>query len=219
MKLSCKACRAKILAEDVSLERGMAKCRACNAVFDFTDQVERSGGGPSAGKKKRGEVPMPKAIKIGNWGNTLVITRRWFTSNAIFLAFFCVAWDSFLVFWYMMVVGGNDSSPGRWIAILFPICHVAVGVGLTYFTLALFLNQTKIEVKRGELTIRHRPLPWRGNATFNTDDIEQLYLKQKHRQGNNNSLTTTYELHAINTQNSRREAIVPTPTVKAETDD
>ena len=49
------------------------------------------------------------------------------------------------------------------IAFLLPIAHVAVGVGLTYYTLTRLMNRTRIEVSRDELTIRHGPLPWRGN--------------------------------------------------------
>lgn len=197
MQIQCKACRSKVAAEDVNLERGLAKCRACQAIFAFADQV-KGADQPRPVPRERGEVAPPKSIKIHEWGSSLVITRRWFTPAAFFLAFFCVAWDAFLIFWYSMAVSG-DGPPGafRWIMMIFPIAHVVVGIGLTYFTLALFLNRTKIEAERGRLTVRHRPLPWAGNHDLSTDDLDQLYCKEKVRYGKHGSRHETYQLMAV----------------------
>lgn len=88
----------------------------------------------------------------------LVIRFRWFRWIAVFLVFFCIAWDGFLVTWY--TVGLTSGAP--LIALVFPILHVAVGVGMTYYTLALLVNRTRIAIEGGRLRVRHGPLPWRG---------------------------------------------------------
>ncbi|MEO1628260.1 MAG: hypothetical protein AAFV25_24135, partial [Bacteroidota bacterium] len=105
----------------------------------------------------------------------LNIQFRWFTPVAFFLAFFCVVWDGFLIFWYAM--GSQSDAPIFFY--VFPLLHVAVGVGLTYYTICLFMNKTYIKVGGGELDIRHAPVPWwRGNTQIAANEIEQLYVKE-----------------------------------------
>lgn len=137
-------------------------------------------------------------MKLDEYGGTLLIFRRWFTPAAFFLAFFCAAWDSFLYFWYSTAFG-EDGPPGafRWIFIIFPLGHLAVGVGLTYFTLAVFLNRTTIRVEGGTLTVRHVPVPVPGAQTLSTDDLEQIYCRVAHRAGRHPGPTLRYEVVAL----------------------
>jgi hypothetical protein len=109
------------------------------------------------------------------------ITRRWFNFAVLFLIPFCIAWNSFLIFWYSIALSGNTP----WIMAVFPIVHVAVGVGLTYYTLATLFNTTSIIAGQGILRIRHAPLPWMGNTELSTRDFSQLYCKEKVNRGKN----------------------------------
>ena len=98
---------------------------------------------------------------------------------------------------------GDNGMPGpmKLIFVVFPIAHVAVGVGLTYFVLAGFLNSTVIRVADGMLSVRHGPLPWRGNLDMSTDGIEQIYCQNKldKRRDEDGHTTTSiqYEVHAV----------------------
>ena len=83
-----------------------------------------------------------------------------------------------------------------WIMIVFPIGHLAVGIGLTYATLAGFLNSTAVEVGQGELSVRHFPLPWGGNRTLAAGQIVQLHCEQKLSNKNQNSSNIVYNLYA-----------------------
>ncbi|MFW5921545.1 MAG: hypothetical protein ACOCUS_06870 [Polyangiales bacterium] len=62
---------------------------------------------------------------------------------------------------------------------IFPIAHVAVGVGITYGALATLLNTTTVRVTRGELHVRHFPLPWWPAPRIPTNALEQLYVERK----------------------------------------
>lgn len=65
MQIQCRSCRAKIQAEDVNLDRMLAKCRACNAIFDFSNQVDAPPTpSPAKARRDRGEVPMPGKLKV-----------------------------------------------------------------------------------------------------------------------------------------------------------
>jgi hypothetical protein len=176
MQLSCQSCGKPIPAQDVNIELAIAKCGACHAVFNFSEQV---GTGNLAA---RPAVGLPKRFTMENWGPELVITRRWFNHTVWFLFFFCLAWDGFLVFWYGMLVAAFNGGQGNafsWFAAFFPIAHVAVGVWLTYVVACTFLNRTVIRVSAGaELSVQHGPVPWPGNCKVPTIDLKQLFCTE-----------------------------------------
>lgn len=97
---------------------------------------------------------------------------RWWKPEIVFLLVFVIAWDAFLLYWYF----GLNEARGLLFKI-FPIAHVAVGVGLTYYVLAGFVNRTTVTATSG-LCVQHGPLPWRGNRTIAATDLKQLYVKQ-----------------------------------------
>ncbi len=137
-------------------------------------------------------TPIPTGINFTQENGQLTITRRWFSPMIIFLLFFTILWDGFLFFFYKMMFWGGMST----FVALFPILHVAVGVGLTYSVLTGFLNKTIITVYMDELTIKHRPLPWRGNRTLHRNDILQLYCEEvSHRNSHRHS--SSYRMNAV----------------------
>lgn len=205
MKIDCQECGTRILAEDLDLPSKMAKCRQCNAVFSFAHNV------PSApvAQRERLRAPRPDGLLVHETalapsepgyrdaprrGDAVTVTRRWFAAHHVFLAFFCIAWDGFLVFWYANL--GNTPGPFSIIAAVFPIAHVAVGIGLTYSTLAGFLNKTTFVLDEQTLTVRHGPLPWKGNHTLARTDIKQLYCEESVSR-NNNGVNRSYYLSAV----------------------
>lgn len=81
---------------------------------------------------------------------------------------------------------------------VFPIGTAAVGVGLTYFTLAGLMKTTRVRVNSGRLSVSHGPLPWAGNREFDAGDIAQLFCKEKTNRGENGS-QSTYEVWIVRT--------------------
>ncbi len=203
MQLKCEQCGAPLQAADLHLDRGIAVCSACGGVLHLPDR----GGGeaknsPTRAAKPKGDVPVPVRFAIEDDGHELLIRYRWFHPAVLFLLFFAIAWDSFLVFWYSMAFGGIG-PPGAFglIMILFPIAHVAVGVGLTYFVIASLLNTTHVRIADGTLSVRHGPVPWRGNLDLVADEIEQVYCKRNTKRnrddGGSVSSSMNYEVCAV----------------------
>ncbi len=199
MRITCPQCRLQIVAEDVHLDTGLAKCRRCDSVFDFNDQVPR----PAPESRPSSETTRPResiaqppgvAIVDDGWGG-LTITRRWFSPVIVFLLFFVIFWDGFLVLWY--TIGLSDKMEGdgigKTIMLVFPVLHVAVGVGLTYFVITGFVNKSTIQCRDDRFSLRHGPLPWPGSCDLDAADLEQLYVKEKINRGRNGS-TQTYQL-------------------------
>ena len=183
MKLSCPSCGAPIKAEDMNLDRMVAKCRACHAVFDFQ--------ATAATRTRRDAVPLPSAIQLDARGGELVLTRAWRSPKFYFMAFFCVIWDGFLFFWYAMTLGTDAPL----LFALVPVLHVGAGVWLTYFTLCGFVNRTRIVARSDVLTVRHQPLPWPGARTLPTAELSQLFTVEREHRGKNGT-SHTYEVTA-----------------------
>jgi hypothetical protein len=134
--------------------------------------------------------PRPRNVTLQKQGDRIELSWRWFSWKYLPLAFFCIAWDGFLCFWYSIAF----STGAPWIMIVFPIAHLAVGVGLTYSTLAGFLNRSYVVIDKDTFSVSHAPLPWLGNLRVPVTQVKQLYCKQK--AGKQNS-GPTYQLSVI----------------------
>lgn len=151
------------------------------------------------------DLGLPEGLEMVNENGRLDIRRKWFSPVFIFTAFFAVIWCGFLVMWYATLgsFSSEDGAGGSHMLIfyLFPLLHVAVGIGLLYYSLCGFLNKTLIRADWENLTIKHYPLPWKGNRIIPRQDIKQLYVKQIEVRSRG-SLSITYEVHLL-TQSSR----------------
>jgi len=199
MHVYCTHCHVQIPAEDLNIDTAIARCRSCQAVFSFADALQRDAAArpprpsvPSTAPRGRRDVPLPRGVTLEETGTGLRFVRRWFQWVVLFLIVFCVVWDGFLVFWYTLAF--REGAP--WIMIVFPLGHLAVGAGLTYYVLCMLVNRTIVEVGDGVLSIRHVPLPWRGNRTLPADELDQLYCKQRVHRSRNGSYET-YEIYAL----------------------
>lgn len=183
--LKCPACGSALAAKDLDPARSLAKCAHCGALMSLAPPTVGPGG-----VRARPEIPLPPALRVTELPDGLEIRRRWFTPGVIFLAFFCVAWDGFLVFWY----GIAFKTGAPLIMSLFPLIHVAVGVGLTYTTLATIFNTTRIRLTWNDLSVTHSPLPWPGNRTIPRQEIDQLYCRRFVHRSSDSGPTTKYEV-------------------------
>jgi hypothetical protein len=169
----CPGCQALVPAADINIAALVAKCGNCNRIFPLSIENLQAEGAA----KPEPELGCPGGVvrEIGP-GGELFIRLSWFQPVLIFMAFFCVFWDGFLVFWYTTALA--HPAPGKimWLPILFPLLHVAVGVGLTYYVIAGFLNSTRILIDDEFVHIRHQPLPWRGNRDQPRGEIRGIEM-------------------------------------------
>lgn len=179
IEYNCERCGATI---KIRPKERLVICRECGVQQDWAptgsnvDGDDRPEPDPAVTNRTAtpDRVPIPENLNIQDDGYRLTIRRRWYTTMIWFLVFFCIAWDSFLLFWYSIAFDGD----APWIMAVFPIVHVAVGVGLTYYTLATLLNTTTITIEGRKVSVRHNPVPWKGNRTFSAGDITQLYCAE-----------------------------------------
>jgi len=192
MKLTCPKCTALVPAENISVQQLVAKCDACNEVFSFAQQF------PTAkpdSAPERIKVPTPSGVIIEDDGLHRRIVYRWFRPAILFLAFFAVFWNGFLVVWFTGALNIPDDG-FRIVFLLFPIVHVLVGVGLIYTCIACFLNRTWITVTDEHLSVRHGPVPWPGNKQLQVAEVRQIYCDETMHRGKN-SHSFTFNVHAL----------------------
>lgn len=121
------------------------------------------------------------------------ITLKWYSPIAWFLLFFSAVWCGFLFVFYGMLASSGGTPL---FAYLFPLLHVAAGIGISYYTACLFFNKTFVDVVDDHLMVHHDPIPWwKGNVSIPITLIDQLYVKESINRGKNGT-STTYSLRA-----------------------
>lgn len=172
--LACPSCGARIAAEDMNLSAMAARCRACHGYVDLHAVLPAAQSATAAGAEPL-PVPLPPQFQVQERGRDLTIIHRWFTWVYPVLGVFCLFWMGFLAFWYAIAL-----QPGTPLMMkLIPLMHVAVGVGLSYVTVAGFVNRTTISIDRDHVTVRHGPLPWPGNVDVPGTALKQLFCTSK----------------------------------------
>jgi hypothetical protein len=197
MKIVCPSCRVPVAAADVDLGTGMARCRTCGNVFRFADDPELA---PRTGAV-RPPVEKPRSVVTREDDGALTLEYRWFMPRHLFLMFFCLVWDGILVFWYAAALRTGDRS-----MLLYPLLHVAIGLSLSYFTLAAFVNRTTVRIDGSRIRVRHHPLPWGRNVELGTADVRQLFCRGSIPHGRN-TVSYRYDLVALMGDGTRRKLV------------
>jgi hypothetical protein len=193
LTLICPTCGGK-----TRLEQGATriKCDYCGV-----EQVlPAQGAAASPWVVEKPPVPLPERIQLEKRGQSITLKWRWFSLKFVFLAIFSLFWMFFLLFFYGMLFSSGAPS----FVALFPLIHVAVGVGMGYSALAGFLNTTTVRINVKEFVIEHGPLPWIGGVQLPVTDLAQLYTREKYTRTENSS-SFTYELWAeLKNQRSKK---------------
>jgi hypothetical protein len=132
------------------------------------------------------DIGLPEKISITREFDSMTIIRSWFGWEVTFITLFAVIWNGIIIKDYLNIEG-SESLP--WI-------HILAGVAVSYYAITGWFNKTDIKVTKQYIDISHKPLPWIGNKKIDSNDIKQLYGKEKISRSNNSS-SVTYEVHVI----------------------
>jgi hypothetical protein len=144
-------------------------------------------------------IGIPENIKIDQNFQHLCIVRKWFGIKFILLTLFVIFWDAFLINWYAMAFSSSFQGAFDVMFIIFPLFHVALGMGLSYYVVAGYVNKTMIYVDFDSISIRHGPIPFWGNKDVSSKTITQLYCKRDEHFGGYRSYGT-FAVHAITSE-------------------
>lgn len=159
-------------ADNLNLDRMIAKCGACHAVFAFT--VDGQASPPRASRPGTpSDVPRPSGLELDRLGGDLTITKRWRSwFLVIFLSVFTAVWNG--MSWFMFVTALAEIG---YLAAFFALFGL-VGLLIAYMTLGVLVNSTVVSVGR-EVVVRHGPLPMPGNCVVAAADLDQLYVTER----------------------------------------
>lgn len=196
MKIYCESCGSEIPAANINLQDRMAKCESCNNIFSISQLLDgMAPQRPSPAQKEsyfaKAEISLPKGISVDQDYDGLIITRKWFNLTTIFLTFFCAFWDGFMIMWFSISISTEAYEMAA-----FGSIHAIVGICLTYWCIASYINKTTIKVSSYLIKIKHSPLPFPGSKEFTISQLEQVYAKERVVRGKNGT-TTYYDLYII----------------------
>lgn len=138
------------------------------------------------------DIGLPEKLEVVRHGSHVEIVRKWFGWQIVVMTGFAIFWDAFLINWYTQVVPRGDRM-----AMYFPLVHVAVGIGITYYVVAGWCNRTHIVVGNGNVSVRHRPIPWFGNTKVDASNLRQLYAKEHVTRSRRGGESSSYEVRAV----------------------
>lgn len=155
----------------------------------------------------RNAVIAEAGLTMRQEGVNLEIEKRWFNHYTIRKAVFAVIWLAF-VGWMTWAWQTHSGARPFWpldsdhfgLATLIQAMLLGFGVVYAYRTAADWLNRTLVTVSREKLSIRHGPLPLRGNMIIAVSGIQHLQLKQSiwaRRAGRGRPPVHTHEVHAV----------------------
>lgn len=152
-------------AANINLGRMIAKCAACDRVFEF----ELPKPAPVADALEL-HIPRPERLQVTRQDGELHMRLRWFQASKYgFVMLFATAWMAFLINWYAMA----DS----WIMFIFPIVHLAVGLGMIWFSLRGVFNASEVRLLADQLTSTVGPVPPRRATTFARDAVRGVFVR------------------------------------------
>ena len=160
--VQCPTCAQPAHPDDVALEKGIVRCRACDRVYRLL-----------ARRVKPRVAARPDRWSVAEDGaGGLRLTYRWRGVELFFfLAWTAVWWGGLADAW---AAGGGP----------FLVPHALAGLAVVYWTACIALNTTAIRAGRGRLTVSHGPLWWPGATELAARDVEQLFVEErtyKHR--------------------------------------
>ena len=169
MQLNCPNCQAPIPADNVNITQLVAKCDKCNQLFAFDRQIEQI-------ERHRPEIMLPPGIESYGMLNDLYFEVSWRNGRELpFFIIFTIFWDSIVFLFAVLAILSGQLS-----MLLFLSLHLAVGIGLLYYTLSLLINKTYVYVNRHSIHIEHKPLPKLFSSTRDIDskEIKQLFVER-----------------------------------------
>lgn len=174
-------------------------CEVCKAAYTLTPVPERGGvvgaaphastgsshpfGAPDPSgdlRAVRSAVALPDGLTVTTGPERLVISWSWWGLSALFLVVMALFWNGFMVIWYTIAITSRE-----WLMGLFGTLHAVVGIGLAYNAAAHVLNRTSVTLTPVGVSVRHGPLPWRGQISLPRDQLAQVFVRRDESIRNN----------------------------------
>ena len=119
------------------------------------------------------DIGLPEKLEVFRHGSHVEIVRTWFGWQIVVMTGFAILWDAFLINLYTHVTRRGDPM-----AMYLPRArrrgnrhHVLCRGGV--------VQPNLLFVGNGNVSVRHRPIPWFGNTKFDASNLSELYAKER----------------------------------------
>lgn len=191
MQMHCPLCGMQITSQHINLANLVAKCHICHCVFSIREELATTESARERPAFDR-SVPMPASFERIESQEHLVLRYRWLDISFALIACFALVWNSIMFFGF----GEQIQRRGLHLADLAISGHALIGLILIYVAVAGALNRTVIELSSGNLSIRHSPIPWRGNLVIPLSEIQRVYCAHRCHRSKGRDFNT-FALHAV----------------------
>lgn len=147
-------------------------------------------------KEKIETYSLPKMMEIFNNYDHLKITRRWYRKSAWLMLVGGIVWLAIIGFTEELHMASSiniDDYVKLFVLSVAPVAFILVAF-------VQFVNKTEIFVSKEVLIVRHYPIPWFGSFKISSENIKQLYAKEKIKSSGDN-IITEYATHLISHDN------------------
>lgn len=173
MDIRCKNCGRVIADADLNPQTMIAVCSYCGHVFDFSDVV------PEPAMTERIIQP-PASLRVSERQGGVRVAYSWFTWRApIFLTagVFIMGVPVLL----LDVMGGANTTVSGLLLVVLGLIAL-FGIGLSYYSLAQFVNSTALVITGEAVRVQHGPIPVPGNVQIDSDTVTQVNIRETRRE-------------------------------------
>ncbi len=162
-KISCPSCAGEVSADNLNLEKSLAKCGSCHALFSIEEEVEAL----KNKKEVKQKYLRPEGIDLFYYKDDLDITLpqhiHWVDVMGMVFAPPLALLTIFIFF-------------AESISVLIPIGFLLVAIYYIYKAFRYSSYKTYIDVSHRFLHIKSRPKNLNKDRTYAVNEIEQLYV-------------------------------------------
>ncbi len=165
-KISCPACTAEVIADNLNLQQSVAKCGSCNVIFSIEKELESV----KSKTEMKQEIFRPEGIDLFYYKEDMELTVQQHihgvdAAGIIFTPLLAI----FTIFLFFF--GKKEISP------FIPIAFTMSALYYIHKAFNYSKNKTFINVNDKFLEIKSRPKNFKKDKHFDVHDIDQLYLK------------------------------------------
>lgn len=125
------------------------------------------------------KAPTPKKVRVEKDPQGLTVIYHWKNWWMLVPIPFGLAFMAMAIGMIVVTFPGGGFSALAIVLLAFLLLFLGVGVALVYWSLAGVINRTEICVNDNQLSVRHKPLPWRGNITIAVSEIARVKALQE----------------------------------------
>lgn len=173
MEIPCKNCGKTIPEEDLNTQTMIAVCPHCEFAFDISDLL------PKSLTAERILNP-PAGFNVREQAGGVIVSYHWFNWRApVFLAAALSIMGVPVLL--LDIIGGANVTLS--VLLLLSLCLISLfAIGLIYYSLAQFMNTTRINISGEQIEVRHMPIPMPGNVRLEAEHVTQVTIEEQHRE-------------------------------------